>query len=114
MKAKRLGVSTPYLPPSFTDKPQVTKRSVIEKLSSIAPQSLLNSSNSDFPSQESLKQQDTQVEKQRKDGDVPSLSALQAAYKTPMGRTLVKRQIAEHPEWGYGIVDGQVVDLFPF
>ncbi|HEY9602220.1 MAG TPA: hypothetical protein V6C85_11455 [Allocoleopsis sp.] len=114
IKAKRLGVSTPYLPPSFTDKPQITKQSVIEKLSAVSPQSLLNSSNSDSPSQGSLKQQDTQAEKPRKDGDVPSLSALQAAYKTPMGRTLVKRQIAEHPEWGYGIVDGQVVDLFPF
>ena len=114
LKAKRLGVSTPYLPPSFTDKPQITKQSVIEKLSVVASQSLLNSSNSDSPSERSLKQQDVEGENPRKGGDVPSLSALQAAYKTPMGRTLVKRQIAEHPEWGYGIVDGQVVDLFPF
>lgn len=114
LKAKQLGVSTPYLPPSFTNKPQVTKQSVIEKLSAVAPQSLLNSSNSDSPSERSLKQQDVEEGNQKKDSDIPPLSALQAAYKTPMGRTLVKRQIAEHPEWGYRIVDGQVVDLFPF
>jgi len=114
MKAKRLGVLTPYLPPSFTNKPQVTKQSVIEKLSAVAPPSFLNSSNSDSPSERSLKQQNTEEENQRQNSEVPSISALQAAYKTPMGRTLVKRQLAEHPEWGYGIVDGQVVDLFPF
>lgn len=114
IKAKQLGVSTPYLPPSFTNKPQVTKQSVINKLSAISPQLSLASSSSDFPNLRSLEQQKTEQNNSTSVSDIPPLSALQNAYKNPMGRTLVEKQIAEHPEWGYGIVDGQVVDLFPF
>lgn len=123
IKAKQLGVSTPYLPPSFSNKPQVSTQSVIEKLSAIAqgavpsaiaPQFSLNSSSSDAPVDRSLESHKVEDENSKPESNAPSLSALQKAFKTPMGRTLVKKQIAEHPEWGYGIVDGQVVDLFPF
>ena len=107
IKAKNSGVATPYLPPSFTDKPQITKQSVMEKLSSVAPQSSRLTSSSDA-------QEEVEAESQQPEKEPPSLSALQEAYKTPMGQTLVEKQIAEHPEWGYQIVDGQVVDKFPF
>jgi hypothetical protein len=31
-----------------------------------------------------------------------------------MTRSWVEEQIAKHPEWGYTIVDGEVVDQYPF
>jgi DNA-binding transcriptional regulator YdaS (Cro superfamily) len=122
IKAKQLGVSTPYLPPSFTNKPQVTTERVIEKLSiaqGAVPSAIegrlpLKSSSSDSPTYQSLEPHKIEDENSQSECHTPALSALQEAFKTPMGRTLVKKQIAEHPEWGYGIVDGQVVDLFPF
>jgi hypothetical protein len=113
IKAKQLGVTTPYLPPSFTHKPQVTKQGVINKLSELTPQLSLSSS-SDSPIEQSLEPDNVEEEPSKLPSNVPPISTLQEAYKTPMGRTLVKRQIAEHPEWGYGIVDGQVVDVLPF
>ena len=113
IKAKQLGVTTPYLPPSFTPKPQVTKQGVINKLSEITPQLSLSSS-SDLLIEQSLEQENVQEEPSKLPSNAPPITALREAYKTPMGRTLVKRQIAEHPEWGYGIVDGQVVDVLPF
>lgn len=113
IKAKQLGVTTPYLPPSFTSKPQVTKQGVIHKLSEITPQLSLSSS-SDLLIEQSSEQENLEEEPSNSPSNAPPISALQEAYKTPMGRTLVKRQIAEHPEWGYGIVDGQVVDVLPF
>ena len=113
IKAKQLGVTTPYLPPSFTPKPPVTKQGVINKLSEITPQLSLSSS-SDFLIEQSLEQENVEDEPLKLPSNVPPLSALQETYKTLMGRTLVKKQIAEHPEWGYGIVDGQVIDVLPF
>jgi hypothetical protein len=113
IKAKQLGLKTPYLPPSFTHKPQVTKQSVINKLSEITPQLSLSSS-SDSPINQSLEQENVEDDPSKIPSNVPPLAALQEAYKTPMGRTLVKKQIAEHPEWGYGIIDGKVVDVLPF
>ena len=113
IKAKQLGLKTPYLPPSFTHKPQVTKQGVINKLSEITPQLSLSSS-SDSAINQSLEQENVEDDPSKIPYNVPPLAALQEAYKTPMGRTLVKRQIAEHPEWGYGIVDGKVVDVLPF
>lgn len=113
IKAKQLGVSTPYLPPSFTPKPQLTKQGVFNKFSEITPQLSLSSS-SDSSIDQSLEQKNIEDESSKSHSNAPPITALQEAYKTPMGRTLVKRQIAEHPEWGYGIVDGQVVDVLPF
>ncbi|HEY9610688.1 hypothetical protein [Allocoleopsis sp.] len=114
LKAKQLGVKTPYLPPSFTTKPQVTTQSVVDKLSAITPQFSLPSSSSDLPTEQSVAEENIEDETSKSRGNVPPISALQEAYKTSMGRTLVERQIAEHPEWGYGIVDGNVVDVLPF
>ncbi|TVQ51034.1 MAG: hypothetical protein EA366_16055, partial [Spirulina sp. DLM2.Bin59] len=45
---------------------------------------------------------------------VPRLELLQQAYRTKLGRNLVAQQIAKHPEWGYEIVEDQIVDLYPF
>jgi hypothetical protein len=114
IRAKRLGVATPYLPPSFSNKPQITKESVITKLSAITPEFSLAPSSAESLAQRSLEPQEIKDENPEPVADAPSLSALQEVYKTPMGRTLVQKQIAEHPEWGYGIVDDQVVDLLPF
>ncbi|MFB2919776.1 hypothetical protein [Aerosakkonema funiforme] len=114
IKAKNLGVTTPYLPPSFSEKPQITKESVMQKLNAIAPQFSISSSSYNSLTNLSLEQQKVEDEESDTVADIPSLTSLRSAYKTAMGRTLVERQIAEHPEWGYGIIDGEVVDLFPF
>ena len=111
IKAKKLGVTTPYLPPAFTNtnKPPITKESVMNKLTAVVPDFSLSSS-----SEDALLEAHLEPQKQDIDYEIPSLASLQSTYKTPMGKTFVERQIAEHPEWGYGIVDGEVVDLMPF
>jgi len=114
IRAKNLGVTTPYLPPSFTDKPQVTKESVMNKLDAIGPQFSLASSKSDDLINLSLEQQKVEDQDIDSISNAPTIASLQSAYKTPMGRNIVAKQIAEHPEWGYGIVDDEVVDLIPF
>lgn len=112
LKAKNLGINAPYLPPSFTDKPAITKESVMKKLAAINSQSFLATT----ANLASLKTQEKEKEKNNSDNrsEIPSLAALQAAYKTPMGKTLVEKQIASHPEWGYQIIDGQIVESIPF
>jgi hypothetical protein len=114
IKAKKLGVATPYLPPSFTDKPQITKQSVINKLAVVSPQFSLASSSSKNITNLGLEQKQIEREMPKSGCSIPTLASLQKAYETPIGRTLVEKQIAEHPEWGYGIADGQLIDLIPF
>nr|WP_199305077.1 hypothetical protein [Coleofasciculus sp. FACHB-125] len=114
IKAKKLGVATPYLPPSFTDKPQITKQSVINKLAIVSSQFSLASSSSENLANLSLDQEKTERKISNPGCNIPTLDSLQKAYENLMSRTLVEKQIAEHPEWGYGIVDGQVIDLIPF
>jgi hypothetical protein len=111
IKAKKLGVTTPYLPPSFTNtnKPPITKESVMNKLTAVVPDFSLLSSTED-----ALPEANLEPQKQDIECEIPSIASLQSTYKTPMGKTFVERQIAEHPEWGYGIVNGEVVDLMPF
>lgn len=117
--AKKQGIQNPYLPPSFTDKPQVTKESVIEKLASLTPASIASSDS--FPSQDAAKtspdgekSSEKTTESQPEDIKVPSLKSLQKAYSSPFGKKLIEQQIANHPEWGYAIQEGQVVELYPF
>ncbi|MEP6489215.1 hypothetical protein NDI43_13665 [Microcoleus vaginatus GB2-A3] len=110
LKAKNQGVDTPYLPSSFNEKPQITKDSVMRKLGAIAPQFALNQSTSEIvpePPNLELKEPPTATE-------IPSISSLQKAYKTPLGRSIVEKQIAANPDWGYEIVDGEIVESIPF
>jgi hypothetical protein len=86
----------------------------VNKLAAVAPNFSLESSTTASLPNSRLELTEVEDKSPASTGDIPSLAALQSAYKTPMGRTLVERQIAEHPEWGYGIVDGEVVDLMPF
>ena len=117
--AKKQGIQTPYLPPSFSDKPQITKESVIEKLASLTPTSIASSDS--FPSQNSAKNlphgktspADT-TKSAPQTREIPSLKSLQKAYSSPFGKKLIEQQIANHPEWGYAIQEGQVVELYPF
>ncbi|NES73378.1 MAG: hypothetical protein F6K24_53410, partial [Okeania sp. SIO2D1] len=85
-----------YLPSSFNRKPEVTKESVIAKLSQIAPQ-------------QSLETTPAEKESVQTQAEVPSLDSLQKMYSTPLGKTLVEKQLAEHPEWDYAIVDDKIV-----
>ena len=78
IKAKQLGVTTPYLPPSFTSKPPVTKQGVINKLSEITPQVSL-SSFSDLLIESSLEQENVEDEPSKSPSNVPPLSALREA-----------------------------------
>ena len=110
LKAKNQGVDTPYLPSSFNEKPPITKDSVMRKLGAIAPQSALNQSTSETigePPKLEQKEPPTAAE-------IPSISSLQKAYQTPLGRSIVEKQIAANPEWGYEIVDGQILESIPF
>ncbi|MEG3906652.1 hypothetical protein QT979_03385 [Microcoleus sp. w2-18bC1] len=110
LKAKQQGVDTPYLPSSFNEKPQITKDSVMRKLGAIAPQLALNQSTSETiaePPKLEQKELPTVAE-------TPSISSLQKAYQTPLGRSIVEKQIAANPEWGYEIVDGEIVESIPF
>ncbi len=97
LKAQKLGVQTPYLPPAFQEQTPATKEAVMDKLTQLASPSLppQETATADTPS-------------------VPSLSTLQSAYAKPMGKNLIKKLINQHPEWGYGIEDGEIVDLYPF
>lgn len=114
IKAQKLGIKTPYLPPSFMDKPTVTKESVMNKLATLAPQFSLNSSSYQSIAEINQNQENIEYENTNLNDNPPRVEALQAAYQTPMGRTLVEKQIAAHPEWGYAIIDGEVVDTTPF
>ncbi|MDY6781917.1 MAG: hypothetical protein SW833_05090 [Cyanobacteriota bacterium] len=110
LKAKELGVASPYLPPSFTAKPLVSKEEVARKLAAVTTRPALNSS-AEVP-----KSPDSSSEEESSDlpGEIPSLESMQTLYNSPLSRTLAEAQIAQHPEWGYAIVEGRVVDLFPF
>ena len=114
LKAKNLGVQTPYLPPSFTEKPQFTKESVMKKLEAIAPQNSLTPSTTNTRSLGTLKQSESEEKQSDSVFEAPSIESLQKACKTPMGRSIVEKQITEHPEWGYEIVDDQIVESIPF
>jgi hypothetical protein len=114
LKAKNIGLQTPYLPPSFTEKPQFTKESVMRKLAAIAPPISLAPSNANTIAPGTLEQQGIEEKESDSVSEVPTIESLQKACKTPMGRSMVKKQIAEHPEWGYEIIDGQIVESIPF
>ncbi|MEG4010447.1 hypothetical protein QUA41_30920 [Microcoleus sp. Pol11C1] len=110
LKAKQQGVNTPYLPSSFNEKPQITKDSVMRKLGAIAPQLALNQSTSDqIPALPKLAETTSPTP-----AEIPSISSLQKAYQTPLGRSIVEKQIAANPDWGYEIVDGEIVESIPF
>jgi len=107
IKAKQQGVDTPYLPSSFNGKPQITKDSVMRKLGAIAPQFSLNQSTSE-PTPEPPKLAETSPT------PAPSIEALQKAYNSAIGRSIIEKQIAANPDWGYEIVDGEIVESIPF
>ncbi|XZN94717.1 MAG: hypothetical protein ACM65K_17745 [Microcoleus sp.] len=110
LKAKQQGVDTPYLPSSFNEKPQITKDSVMRKLGAIAPQFALNQSTSEaIPEPPKLAEMESPIP-----AEIPSISALQKAYNTPLGRSIIEKQIAANPDWGYEIVDGEIVESIPF
>jgi hypothetical protein len=114
IKAKKLGIQNPYLPPSFTDRPAITKESVMQKLTAVSPQFSLESSSYQSLAQMNDNEQESLQKKPDSASDVPNIDTLKAVYKTPMGKKLVEKQITEHPEWEYAIVDGELVDLTPF
>lgn len=96
-KALELGVKTPYLPPSFTEKPPVSKQQVTEKLQHLQDKTA----------------NPPQLEPNTNEPP-PNLEILQKAYNTPLGKTIIARQIAQNPQWGYKIIDDKIVDLYPF
>ncbi|PSP18070.1 MAG: hypothetical protein BRC58_04735 [Cyanobacteria bacterium QS_8_64_29] len=118
--AREAGVSHPALPSSFTERRQVTKESVMEKLARAgSPAASLTAETSsegggEDTAQASQRGTDGGSDTPADEAEVPSLEALRRAYRTPMGREYVERQIAAHPEWGYAIEGGEVVDRYPF
>jgi len=114
IKAKNLGVATPSLPSSFTEKPQITKESVIKKLGMIAPQFSLESSSSNLLSAANLAQPEIEEKASLSVDEIPSIASLQDACKTPMGRNMIEKLIAKNPDWGYEMVDGKIIESIPF
>ncbi|MBP0019818.1 MAG: hypothetical protein J7647_19975 [Cyanobacteria bacterium SBLK] len=113
IKAKELGLQTPYLPPSFSIRDRIDKQQIIDKLLFLQqPHSLPESSQS----RESLPQTELSevAESNKIEPYAPSLPILQKAYNTPLGQSYIARQIAAHPEWGYEVIDGKIVDRYPF
>lgn len=109
LEAKKTGVQEPYLPPSFQQQRSVSKESVMEKLSQVqSDKSLLEQ---ESPPEKTLSET---KEEPNSSSDIPSLEHLQTLYDSPMTKSWVEQQIAQHPEWGYQIVDGKVVDQYPF
>ena len=80
----------------------------MRKLGAIAPQFSLNQSTSD-PMPEPPKLPETASVT-----PAPSIEALQKAYNTAIGRSIIETQIARNPDWGYEIVDGEIVESIPF
>ncbi len=97
LKAKALGVRAPYLPSAFARRDRPTKATVAAKFARLqeAPAAEITAPTPTNP-------------------DIPSRDRLQELYERPMGRALVERQLAAHPEWGYCLVEGRVVDAMPF
>jgi hypothetical protein len=118
IKAKELGVKTPYLPPAFSIKERATKQQVIEKLLLLQDEQLARSKERPTLNKKSVSLPQNAhaqlAETSRIELDAPSLSILQKAYDTKIGRKFIARQIATHPEWGYQIVDDKIIDLYPF
>ncbi|MCU0546743.1 MAG: hypothetical protein MUE44_32030 [Oscillatoriaceae cyanobacterium Prado104] len=110
LRAKNQGVDTPYLPSSFNEKPQITKESVMRKLGAIAPQ--LSQNQSTFATV--AEAPEVEQKELPTAAEIPSIESLQKACKTPLGRSIVEKQIAANPDWGYEIVDGQIVESIPF
>ncbi|MEM8639472.1 MAG: hypothetical protein AAGG51_11750 [Cyanobacteria bacterium P01_G01_bin.54] len=100
-RAQQQGVQTPYLPATFAAQPTPSKQAVMAKLSQLQS----SATQSESPAVEPAAIPASKV---------PSLDALRKAYANPLGRKLVQQQIQQHPEWGYGIVEGEVMDLEPF
>ena len=82
----------------------------MRKLGAIAPQFALNQSTSETIAEPpKLEQQQPPTT-----DEIPSISFLQKAYNTAIGQSIVETQIAANPEWGYEIVDGEIVESIPF
>lgn len=79
----------------------------MRKLGAIAPQFSLNQSTSE-PIPEPPKLAETLP------NPAPSIEILQKAYNSAIGQSIVERQIAANPDWGYEIVDGEIVESIPF
>ncbi|MFP4008743.1 MAG: hypothetical protein ACLFV6_12165, partial [Spirulinaceae cyanobacterium] len=85
------GVQNPYLPPSFGSRSQPNKDEVGDRLNQINPPSEALPAASETP-------------------EKPSLKILQTLCRNALGRNIVAKQLAEHPEWGYRLEGNQVVD----
>ncbi|NEO88300.1 MAG: hypothetical protein F6J87_29190 [Spirulina sp. SIO3F2] len=99
LKAQQQGVRSPYLPATFAAQSAPNKQAVMAKLSQL---------------QGSVPQLETPPPVETAPPSIPSLETLQEAYANPIGRTLIRQQIEQHPEWGYGIENDEIIDLEPF
>ncbi len=96
-KAQALGVRTPYLPPAFTERSQPTKHQVMAKLAALDPAPLPPA-----PEPPPLPPPTNPPK--------PPLATLRAIYQSPLGRKIVEQQLADHPDWGYRLEAGTVVE----
>ena len=117
LAAKKQGVATPYLPPSFSERTTVNKEQVMAKLLQVSPPSAQrvlprdpDSNNEPPPEQRSISEAAEELQTPER----PSLEQLQKAYASAIGRRWVKQQLQQHPEWGYEIIDNQVQPSLPF
>jgi len=90
--AQKRGVKIPYLPPAFAEKKQVRKEEIVQKFEKIRSQPAL-------------------TESYEKSQNVPAIEMLQKIYNSPLGKTIATSQIARNPEWGYRIVQGEIIKV---
>jgi len=89
------GVQNPYLPPSFGSRSQPQKDEVGDRLNQINPPTDALPPSAETPEQP----------------EKPSLQILQTLCRNALGRNIVAKQLAEHPEWGYRLEGDRVVDV---
>lgn len=107
IRAQKQGIQNPYLPAAFVTQSAPTKQAVMAKLAQLQP-------STPTEPMSAIAEPKPKPKSTPAPTPIPSLVSLQKAYANPMGRSLITKQIQQHPEWGYGIVDGEVVDLEPF
>lgn len=93
IRAQKQGLQQPYLPPNFAPMKTPNKAEIFAKLSALQTPLPLNASESAKP---------------------PKIEVLRQIYRSSLGKSIVRQQLQKHPEWGYQIVDDEIVDLYPF
>ena len=99
LKQKERGVKSPYMPSSFHTK-DVTKEEVEAKLEKLASADNPQIEGGENPSS---------IQMQMVEGEKPSVESLQKLLNLPITKKVTIKRIQDNPQWGYEILDGQII-----